>query len=333
MNKGWIKLYRTIQDCWIWEATPEEPFSRGSAWVDILLSCNHADKKIMFDGQPYVVKRGEWVTSILKLGERWCWGRKKVSNFLNVLEADGMIEQHRNNKRTLIKVLISLIFLGVLYVTVTLAVFVFNANHLLFGLFNPMSLVIFVIYAVSLWKTPKVEETPEEEKVMESKLTVKQIVILFIIFSILLISASVGVTYLTDWVVQVYNIPGKTFSGALFLGVATSLPELTSTINLSKKKNFDAAFGNIIGSNVFNFLILFIADIFTFIPGKPLYQSEGISTLLLIIFGSISVILMIVSLLIKDKISKHIKAARVYYTVIGTLYVGMYITFLILSNL
>lgn len=102
MSKGWIKLHRSIQDCWIW--LDDKPFSKGQAWVDILLSCNHADKKIPFDGKPIVVKRGEWITSVVSLAERWGWGRKKVSNFLNVLEEDLMIEQQRNNKRTLIKV-------------------------------------------------------------------------------------------------------------------------------------------------------------------------------------------------------------------------------------
>lgn len=103
MKHGYIKLHRQIQDCWVW--LEDKPFSVGQAWIDILLSCNHADKKTAFDGKPIVVQRGEWITSIVSLAERWGWGRKKVSNFLNVLENDLMIEQERNNKRTLIRVL------------------------------------------------------------------------------------------------------------------------------------------------------------------------------------------------------------------------------------
>lgn len=102
MNKGWISVHRGVQDCWVWR---DKPFAKGQAWIDILLSCNHADKKIAFGGKPEVVKRGEWLTSILQLSERWGWSRKKVSNFLNILENDLMIEQKRNNRRTIIKVL------------------------------------------------------------------------------------------------------------------------------------------------------------------------------------------------------------------------------------
>lgn len=100
-KQGYIKLYRQLQECWIWN---DDEFSKGQAWIDLLLSCNHEDKKISFDGKPCVVQRGEWLTSILGLSVRWKWGRKKVSNFLDVLESDGMIVQNRNNKRTLIKV-------------------------------------------------------------------------------------------------------------------------------------------------------------------------------------------------------------------------------------
>lgn len=102
-KQGYIKLYRQLQDCWIWN-DKEYEVTKGHAWIDILLSCNHEDKKVMFDGKPYIVKRGEWITSILSLSDKWGWGRKKVSNFLNILEEDGMIVQDRNNKRTLIKV-------------------------------------------------------------------------------------------------------------------------------------------------------------------------------------------------------------------------------------
>lgn len=100
---GWIKLHRSIQDNWIWKA--DKSFDKAHAFTDIILSCNHADNKIAFDGKPMVIKRGEWLTSILQLSERWGWSTKKVSNFLNTLEQDQMISQERNTKRTLIKVL------------------------------------------------------------------------------------------------------------------------------------------------------------------------------------------------------------------------------------
>lgn len=101
-NIGYIKLHRQIQECWIWDG--DEPFSKGQAWVDLLLLVNHADKKTSFNGQIITIKRGQRLTSIRKLAERWKWSRKKVSNFLDLLESDEMITQERATKATLITI-------------------------------------------------------------------------------------------------------------------------------------------------------------------------------------------------------------------------------------
>ena len=45
---GWIKLYRKMVDCCIWQSN--EPFDKRSAWVDLLLLMQHKDKKMMVDG-------------------------------------------------------------------------------------------------------------------------------------------------------------------------------------------------------------------------------------------------------------------------------------------
>lgn len=225
--------------------------------------------------------------------------------------------------------MLSMLFIGLLYITVTVASFVFNFNKILWGWFNPLSILIVAIYVLSIIKTPKFSESDEKEDT--SKLTVKQIVILFITFSVLLIGASIGITYLTDWVVEVFNM-GSTFGGALFLGVATSLPEMTSTITLCKKKNFDAVYGNILGSNVFNFLILSIADVLSFKAG-PLYTIDQ-SSFLLIIFGAISIIVFTISLLIHIK--KGIKdktTNRILYSVFAVILLASYVSYLVLANI
>lgn len=101
-EKGWIKLYRRIQDCWIWD---EKPFDKPRAWIDILLLANHADKKIMFNGNPIVIKRGQYLTSIRKLSERWGWSYDKVSRFLNVLVSEDMLQKESDSNRTLLTVI------------------------------------------------------------------------------------------------------------------------------------------------------------------------------------------------------------------------------------
>ena len=150
--------------------------------------------------------------------------------------------------------LLTMLFIALMYTCVTIGGYVFDYQHILLGWFNPMSIAILVIYAISVWKTPK-EEEASEKKDVETKLSVKQIIFWFVVLAIVLVGSSIGITYLTDWVVQSFSL-GSTFGGALFLGVATSLPEMTSTINLGRRKNYNAAFGNIVGSNIFNICIV-----------------------------------------------------------------------------
>lgn len=95
--KGWISVHRTIFNNWLWE---DKPFSKGQAWIDLLLLANHSDEKTLLGNELIHVKRGSKVTSLRKLSKRWGWSIKKVNNFLNLLESDNMIVVKRNTKRT-----------------------------------------------------------------------------------------------------------------------------------------------------------------------------------------------------------------------------------------
>ena len=99
---GWMRLYRQITDNWIWKSN--EPFDKRSAWIDLLLSVNHTKQKVPFENGFIEVEKGQRITSLEKLAERWKWSRHKVSDFLNRLEQDKMLVQVRDNKKTLISI-------------------------------------------------------------------------------------------------------------------------------------------------------------------------------------------------------------------------------------
>lgn len=232
----------------------------------------------------------------------------------------------------------SLAVSGLMYVTVIVAAFVFDKNHWLFGWFNPLSILILVLYVFSIVKTPKEEEAElEEDEEVDTRLTVKQIIVLFILLSVLLIGASIGLTYCVDWIVSCYPAIGETFGGALFLGIATSLPEMTATITLCRKRNFNAAVGDIVGSSVFNFFILFVADVLSFGIGTGdswgrLYQIDP-SSMMLIICGAFSnIILLVTTFLIMKKKIKNNAAGRMLVMITGILALVSYITFIVLSR-
>ena len=87
-DKGYIKVYRDIWDHWIWD---DKPFSMNGAWIDLLMLANHEDKTILFNKKPVSVKRGSFITSMKKLGDRWGWGRKKVKTFLDLLKKEDIV--------------------------------------------------------------------------------------------------------------------------------------------------------------------------------------------------------------------------------------------------
>lgn len=100
-DKGFIKVYRDIRDHWIWS---EKPFDRAHAWIDLLMLANHEKKVIMFDGFPITVKRGQHMTSLSILAERWGWSRFKTKRFLDALKSQQMIDKERNSRGTLLTI-------------------------------------------------------------------------------------------------------------------------------------------------------------------------------------------------------------------------------------
>lgn len=98
-SEGWVKLYRNIQEHWIWQ----DPIKL-KWWLDILLLANHKDNKFLLGNSLMEVGRGEFHTSELKLAERWKVSKKTVRSFLKLLENDNMISLKKSKKGTTIKV-------------------------------------------------------------------------------------------------------------------------------------------------------------------------------------------------------------------------------------
>lgn len=99
--EGWISLYRSILDNPLWQ---DKPFSKGQAWIDLLLLANHKDKKIMIGNSIVAVERGSFITSELKLMSRWGWSKTKVRAFLSILHKAQMIEKKSDSKKTIINI-------------------------------------------------------------------------------------------------------------------------------------------------------------------------------------------------------------------------------------
>ncbi len=100
MNKGYIKIYRDLQEHWIWQ----EP-QKLKWWLDMLMMTNIKDNKMLRGGKLVTIKRGSFHTSEVNLATRWNVSRKVVTNFLKLLQEDGMIEIEKSRNGTTIELL------------------------------------------------------------------------------------------------------------------------------------------------------------------------------------------------------------------------------------
>lgn len=174
-----------------------------------------------------------------------------------------------------------------------------------FGAYSISIITILVIflYALSV-KHMAGDESDTSDDEETSKLTVKQVVTRFILVSIGIVIVSIIVTNYTDKIAADLGL-GAGIAGALFLGVATSLPELVSTSSLFRMKNYNVGIGNIIGSNIFNFLILSIADI-CYIGDKSVFEYSDPKNINLLVCGGIASLIMLSSFKFKNKATQAI---------------------------
>ncbi len=144
------------------------------------------------------------------------------------------------------------------------------------------SVIVIALYALSVRFLAGDNGADSEQEEEEVNLSLRSIIVRFVLASLGIIVASIILTYVTDDIATELNL-GSGLAGALFLGVATSLPEVTSTISLFRMRNFDIAFGNIAGSNVFNFFVLAIADVL--FAGGSVYHFGDDKVINLTVFG------------------------------------------------
>ena len=81
-----------------------EPFTRGQAWVDMIMLANHKNGYIRKRGVRVTVSRGQLGWSERELATRWRWSRGKVRRFFGELKHDGNIVPQKTNVTSLINI-------------------------------------------------------------------------------------------------------------------------------------------------------------------------------------------------------------------------------------
>ena len=145
------------------------------------------------------------------------------------------------------------------------------------------SFIIIITYIFYL-KNAKEEETKKEVITTQEHVLLK-----FFLVGLFMVIVSILLTLVVNLIAGKNPNVASSFIGAILLGITTSMPEVITFIALVKMKSFDLALSDIIGSNLFNLLILAIGDIF--LKNKEIYYFVDKESMFLLIFGFILTIL------------------------------------------
>ncbi len=150
---------------------------------------------------------------------------------------------------------------------------------------------MFIIYtifmAVKGEEFDKKDKEYKQEEIENKNPIIKDI--LYIIIGI--IALKIGGDFTVDHAVNIANIFGisEKIISVTILAVGTSLPELVTSVTAARKGNSDIAIGNILGSNIFNMLLIIgVSSVITPIVYNVSYNMEMylliVSTIILALF-------------------------------------------------
>ncbi len=134
-------------------------------------------------------------------------------------------------------------------------------------------IAIRVIYLNEKRLNPATVEIIHSEDPDKKGLSMKQIIFWYSVFALVIVITGLALPYFAEGIAAKTGL-GTSFVGTLFLAASTSLPEVAVSLAAIRMGAIDLAVGNLLGSNIFNILILAIDDIF-YTPGPILKHASA----------------------------------------------------------
>lgn len=144
----------------------------------------------------------------------------------------------------------------------------------------------------------------------------------FAISAGVIIAAGIWLTMLADQISQQMNL-GRVWVGVVMLGLVTSLPEtITSVYSTKTLGATDLAIGNIVGSNMFNPLLIVIMDFMSRKGSVTNQIGYSVSNSVAAIYAMLMAFVLAAGILIQSKISvPHIGSISLSALIIAFLYI------------
>ncbi|WP_100010310.1 sodium:calcium antiporter [Lentibacillus sediminis] len=160
------------------------------------------------------------------------------------------------------------------------------------------SLLVLVVYLIGMLVISRLpsapQESDDEETDKEIKTTsVRHAVIGFIIAAVGIMAVGTVLSVTGDRIAVITGM-GSSFVGSFLIAATTSLPEAVSVFAALRLKNVNLAIGSILGSNMFNMVILAVSDavyqegsILTDVANSHIYTAIGITALSLVLIWAL----------------------------------------------
>jgi cation:H+ antiporter len=131
------------------------------------------------------------------------------------------------------------------------------------GLYTPLIIVLYAVAMRTVFRYERAQMAAyageHAERYPETSL--RQAVQRYVLAALVVVGAGIWLPFIGEQIARVMEWEA-TFVGTLFVAFATSVPEIVVTVSAMRLGALDMAIGNLLGSNLFDILIVAVDDIF-----------------------------------------------------------------------
>jgi cation:H+ antiporter len=193
-------------------------------------------------------------------------------------------------------------FFGIFQITLAVITIVFGDFIPVIGWVSSTTIIMIGVYFISVRIIFKHEQNTIEDTRLPASDSDKKPELIslsvaarrYVLYALLVVLSATLLPFFADYMAGLLGL-SKSFVGTLLVAASTSLPELVVSIAAVRIGSMDIAVGNLLGSNIFNMLILSIDD-FLFVDGAllnaadPTHALSGMVTLLMTAVVGISIL-------------------------------------------
>jgi cation:H+ antiporter len=160
------------------------------------------------------------------------------------------------------------------------------------GLYSPLLIALYFVSMRVIFTHERQRRGREVKEVAEElrygTVSLRQAVLRYSAAAILVVGAALWLPHLGAELARQTGL-GEAFVGSVFIAITTSLPEIVVSIAAVRLGAIDLGIGNVLGSNLFNLLILGLDDVF-YRPGPLLAAvatSHGVAVLAVVMMNGL----------------------------------------------